>query len=125
VKRLPELLYKLRNGYKKNLSVIKSSYYKTWKSALYFLYEEGFIQNFQKANNGKVYIYLRYHQGKSSIRNIKNFVKSSRPIYIKYKELWQFSRQGGLLLISTSKGILSHEECIRQKLGGKLLFYVA
>jgi small subunit ribosomal protein S8 len=124
MKRLHELLYRLRNAYLANLNVIQSPIYSGWIEPLKILYDEGYIQNFYIKDN-ELYIYLRYYKNKPSIRKIINFTQPSRPLYLSAKDLWRFSRNNGVLLLSTNQGILSHTTCLKRGLGGKILFFLA
>ena len=124
MKRLHELLYRLRNAYLANLNVIQSPIYSGWIEPLKILYDEGYIQNFYIKDN-ELYIFLRYYKNKPAIRKIINFTQPSRPLYLSVKDLWRFSRNNGILLLSTNQGIVSHHTCLKRGLGGKILFFLA
>lgn len=124
MKKLSFLVSKLYTGCLRKASLVKVPYTKSWLEILDILYKEGFIQNYIIADN-KIYIYFRYLNGKNSIRMLKNLIKPSHMIYTKYKNLWLFRRSSGILILSTIHGIRTHEECLKEKLGGKLLLFVA
>ena len=123
MKKLSNLLSKIKNGCIGNAKIIELRYKKEWLKPLYILYKEGYLQNYI-VRDGKLYIYLRYFKGKNCIRIIKNFAKPSHFIYIKRKHLWLFNRYSGTLVLSTIKGLKTHEECLVENLGGKILFFV-
>lgn len=123
MKKLSQLLSKINNGCISKATIVEVKFSKYWLKPLGILYKEGFIQNYIIKNH-KIYIYLRYFQGKNCIRLLKNFSKPSHFIYIKKKHLWLFNRYNGTLVLSTIKGIKTHEECLRSNLGGKMLFFV-
>jgi Ribosomal protein S8 len=123
MKNLSHFLNKIKIGCLKKATIIEVNFNKKWPELLKILYNEGFIQNYLIKDN-KIYIYLRYYQNKNSIRYLKNFLKTSNTLYIKKKNLWLFQRYNGTLILSTVKGYKTHEECLRQNLGGKVLFFI-
>lgn len=123
MRNLSHFLNKIKIGCLKKATIIEVNFSKKWPKLLRILYNEGFVQNYIILN-GKIYIYLRYYQNKNSIRYLKNFLKTSNSIYIKKKNLWLFQRYNGVLILSTIKGYKTHEECLRQNLGGKVLFFI-
>lgn len=124
MRNLSHFLNKIKIGCSKKATVIEVNFNKNWPALLRILYNEGFIQNYIVLNN-KIYIYLRYYQNKNSIRYIKNFLKTSNTLYIKKKNLWLFQRYNGVLVLSTIKGYKTHNECLQQNLGGKVLFFIS
>lgn len=126
MKKLPKLLSTIRSGNISQLKVLTVTYYKPWLPVLKLLYEQGFIQNYYASIlKNKIYIFFRYFENKSVIKSLRIFSKSSRPLYIKNKNIWRFSKNSGSLVISTKFGILSHEDCLKLGVGGKLLFFIS
>lgn len=123
MKKLTQLLSKIKLGCLTQAAIIEISFSKLWIGPLSILYKEGFIQNYV-VKNKKIYIYLRYYQGSNCIRFLKNFSKPSHFFYIKKKHLWLFNRYNGILILSTIKGLKTHEECLKNNLGGKVLFFI-
>lgn len=85
------------------------------------LYKEGFIQSFVVLNN-YIKIFLRYYFNKNVFKNLKLISIPSRLIFIQYNNLVKILNRYRFILISTSKGIKTFEECKRLHLGGKILF---
>jgi len=92
---------------------------------LRLLQKNGYIGQFEFVDDGRF--------GKFKVQLLGRINKSSaiKPrYYIKVKNLeaWekQFlpSRELGILILSTSKGMLSHKEAKRKKVGGQLIAYV-
>lgn len=123
MKNLAHFLNRIKIGCLKKATIMEINFNKKWPELLKILYNEGFIQNYIVINN-KIYIYLRYYQNKNSIRYIKNFAKTSKTLYIRKKSLWLFQRYNGVLILSTVRGYKTHEECLKQNLGGKVLFFI-
>lgn len=126
MKKLPKLLSNVRAGSLSQLKVLSVSYYKPWLPLIKLLYNQGFIQNFYVSPlRKKIYIFFRYFENKSVIKNLRVFSKSSRPLYLKNKHIWKFSKNSGVLVFSTKFGMLSHEECLKLGVGGKVLFFIS
>nr|QKG04099.1 ribosomal protein S8 [Babesia gibsoni] len=63
----------------------------------------------------------------NNIKYIKNFYKGSNYIYLKYKNLKYINKnlKSGILLLSTSVGIITNKKAEFLKLGGVLLCYIS
>lgn len=116
-------LSQLKNGCIQKASILEVKYSIQWVPLLNILYQEGYIQTYKILDN-KIYIYLRYYNGKNSIRILKNFYKSSQMLFIKARHMWLFNRYNGILVLSTIHGVKTHEYCLKHNIGGKILFFV-
>lgn len=63
---------------------------------------------------------LLYPEGKAAITEVKLISKPSRRLYASYKDLHR-PAHGGVILLTTPKGILSSAEAHKEKVGGQLL----
>ena len=63
---------------------------------------------------------LLYPDGRPAITKVKLISKPSRRLYASYRELYRAPR-GGIILLTTPKGIMSSEEARKQKVGGQLI----
>lgn len=60
----------------------------------------------------------------SKITEIVRMSKPGRRVYVSRKEIPRIKNGRGMVLISTSKGIVTGQEAIKQQLGGELLLKV-
>lgn len=60
----------------------------------------------------------------STINEITRLSKPGRRVYVKSAEIPKVKSGRGLVLISTSKGVITGQEATKQKLGGELLLKV-
>lgn len=67
---------------------------------------------------------LRYKQGKGAVQGCRILSKPSRKLYSGYKEIRPVRQGYGLLILSTSKGILDGKTAKKEKVGGQLLFEI-
>ena len=90
------------------------------------LWNEGYINGYkilEKSNELK--LFLKYDKNcVPSIANVKSLSKPGRREYLSYKTLCNISYETGLLIISTSKGVLTLADCKKQKLGGEPLIII-
>ena len=60
----------------------------------------------------------------STIHEIKRISKPGRRVYVGAAEIPKVKSGRGIVLISTSKGVMTGSEAVKQKLGGELLLEV-
>lgn len=77
-----------------------------------------------RAPKRMIEIRLRYTNGEPSFTEVRLVSKSSRRIYIGYRDLRPIRQGYGLGVISTSEGIMTTKEARGKKLGGELLFEI-
>ncbi len=87
------------------------------------LKREGFIKDFKKIEDNKqglLRVYLKYGPLKQRVINyIKRESKPGRRVYKSVEEIRKVLNGAGVSIYSTSKGILSNEECRKNKVGGE------
>ena len=92
------------------------------------LVDEGYIASFEEIKDekqGMLRITLKYDEnGKRVIAGLKRISKPGLRIYVNKDELPQVLNGLGIALISTSKGIKTDKEAIKEGLGGEVLAYV-
>lgn len=90
------------------------------------LLREGYIKSIEKmAPEGQVKsdlkIFLKYHNGLSTIRYLKRISKPSLQVYTSIKDLKPVANGLGIAILSTNVGVLSDREAKEKKAGGKIL----
>ena len=92
------------------------------------LKDYGYIKTFRVAQDGKqglMRVYLNYDsKGQFAIENIQRVSRPRKRIYVKKDQIPQVRSGYGITILSTNKGVLSHEEAIGQNVGGELLMKV-
>nr|YP_010506629.1 ribosomal protein S8 [Tetraselmis suecica]UXF58492.1 ribosomal protein S8 [Tetraselmis suecica] len=85
---------------------------------------EGFITSAQKQEeSNNILVTLKYHNKtqKSCITNLQRISKPGLRLYSKAKDMPKILGGMGVLVVSTSKGILTDNEAKQNQLGGELL----
>ena len=118
-----DMLTKIRNAQsasKNTVSVVFSNFKHSFAK---ILEKEGFIEEAKKRGKEKkrIVIKLKYENDIPRINEIKMISKPSRHIYFKNKRLYLPKKGKGILIISTSKGLLTSKEASKEKIGGEAL----
>lgn len=93
------------------------------------LKSEGFISDYEiipDEKGGKIRVYLKYFYPEprkkvSVIRGIQVISKPGRRVYMKYKEIPHVFAGTGILILSTSKGIMSSNLARKMRVGGEVI----
>ena len=90
---------------------------------LKILQKEGFIKSFNVLSPKHLIIYLKYigRDRRPILTNLRRISKPGRRIYTSYKEVPTILGGLGIIILSTSKGILTDREARFQCVGGEIL----
>jgi len=118
------LLIKIKNAQESGKNFLKAPFSKMDLAIVELLLECGYLKNVEvkeKATKRTIEINLK---DKKAIQGLKLISRSSRRVYVGYKNLKPIKSGYGMSVISTSKGIMSGKEAKRAKLGGQVLFEI-
>nr|YP_010249974.1 ribosomal protein S8 [Polytrichum commune]QTT78401.1 ribosomal protein S8 [Polytrichum commune] len=93
------------------------------------LLQEGFIDNFREHQENKNYflIFTLKYQGKKKKPYITTLRRISKPglrMYSGHKEIPKVLGGMGIIILSTSQGIMTDREAREKQIGGEILCYV-
>ena len=98
------------------------------KAIAEILLQEGYIKNYQYIFDGKqgiLRITLKYGPNKTKvISGLKRVSKPGLRIYAGKDELPKVLKGLGIVIVSTSKGIMTDKEARKQNIGGEVLAFV-
>jgi len=116
------MLTRLRNGYKARKLSILHPKSKLCSQLLDIFYKEGYISGYRisEVNSDTFEIFLKYYKEKPVMNKIIGISKPSRRIYISVQNLWKLNTGLSLLILSTSKGILSDKDSRCLGVGGEV-----
>lgn len=137
---LSEMLMRIRNAVRIKKFIVKIPKTRMTQSLAKILLQEGLIEritedfSFRKTKNSLylkvdintksfVCLYLKYY-GRNRISVITNLQRLSRPglrIYTKQKDIPQIMGGLGLVILSTSKGLMTDRKARQYELGGEVL----
>ncbi len=122
---IADSLTRIRNASMRRLEYTTLYYAKIVVSILDVFAAKGFIESYKIIGNESkqsIKVILRYDDdGRSVISEIKRISKPGRRVYKGRNELKRFKNGYGLIVVSTSKGVISNEEAYVSNVGGEAL----
>nr|YP_009330405.1 ribosomal protein S8 [Coccophora langsdorfii]ANS72177.1 ribosomal protein S8 [Coccophora langsdorfii] len=121
---LPKIFNKLRN------SVVVYHFSTSFKEVgfcvriLDLLWRENLIRGYTK-KDGLITVMLRYYDGFPICCCLTIVSKPRDRLYLSSLDLYRLSRDFGVLVVSTPKGIMTSESAIRKGEGGEILAYAS
>jgi small subunit ribosomal protein S8 len=123
-----DLVARVRNGYLAKKEVISSPFSKLRENILQILREEGYISNYsilQQEDSFKSFnIQLKYQSFLPAISEIEVISKPGKRVYSNVDEIPLVKNGLGLVIISTSRGVVADHEARSKNIGGELLLKV-
>ena len=129
---ISNVLTYIRNGNLSKNKSVKLPYLKTTLQLVKILNNEGFIESFTISKKSKltnpvhtdsIIVFLKYEgrNRKPILTNLKRISKPGRRIYVNSRQVPQLLGGLGILILSTSKGIITNKQALHLKIGGELL----
>lgn len=129
---ISNLLTKLRNSSKVFHKFVEIKYSKTSEEILRLLKKEGYIKHYEIKLLENIIVELRYTGWWIKSPFFLNIVRVSKPgkrIYSSYKNFSNkvkgLNFEQGIIILSTSSGIMTHLKAKELKRGGEILFYIS
>lgn len=121
-----DLIIRIKNGYMSGKEMIDTPYSVFREDVLKLLKKLNYISSYT-VEGDKVrvmHIALRYDNGTAAVTDVKLYSKTGRRWYAGVKELKPVVGGMGYSILSTPKGILTHVDAKKNKVGGELLFAI-
>lgn len=121
---ISDLLTRLRNACHSRHPKVDIPASKTKVGIVELLKQSGYIKNyklFRHEGKGVLRIYLKYLGKDPAIQGVRRISRPSRRAYSRYTNLPKVRGGLGMLLVSTSKGIISDHSARESKIGGEVL----
>ena len=120
-----DMLTRIRNGQMRSLNKINMPFSNFRLKILEVLKKEGYIIDFNIDNGKKkikfLSVDLKYYEGQPVIKEIKRVSKPGRRVYSRATSIPKVLNGLGLAILSTSKGVMSDTEAIKNNLGGEII----
>lgn len=118
-----DMIIRIQNGYNaKKTSIIAKKTINSI-SILNILYDEGYIRGYKHIDNNNIEILLKYINNNPSIKKITIISKPGRRVYYSLSKLKLLSNNS-LMILYTSKGVLSFKKALEERTGGEVLFEI-
>jgi len=125
---ISDMLTRIRNAQMRGQKTTQVPYSNLKKEIVTVLAKYRFIRKFETSeiSPGKraMKLYLKYQDGQPAITGIKRLSKSGQRIYSHAESVQRVGGRRGMIIVSTSKGLLPHWEAKKQKVGGEVLCVV-
>jgi len=125
---IADLLTRIRNASRASIRRLEVPASKMKKRIAEILLENNFIRSIDYIEDdiqGVLRIRLKYTpEGISVIKGIKRISKPGLRVYRNNKDLYKGSRKPGMVILSTSSGIMTEKEAIHKGIGGEALFRI-
>jgi len=126
---IADMLTRIRNGHKIEAESVLMPSSKIKINIAKVLVEEGYINGYQEEdgeNHKKnLLINLKYYEGRPVIEKIERVSRPGLRVYKPTNELPKVMGGLGILIISTSRGVMSDRQAKKQGQGGEILCVVA
>lgn len=126
---IADMLTRVRNALRINRKQVNIKASKICKGIAAVLKEEGYIEDFDRIDDsrqGILRITLKYSRdGESVIGEITRTSRPGKRIYSSVDELPYVLAGYGIVIVSTSKGVMSDRSCRQTNVGGEILCTVS
>ena len=119
-----DMLTRIRNGQMRSLNKIQIPYSNFRQKILEVLKKEGYIINFKIESSEKIKtisVDLKYYEGQPVIKEIKRVSKPGRRVYSSADSIPRVLNGLGVAILSTSKGVMSDAEAVKNNIGGEII----
>nr|QWK44324.1 ribosomal protein S8 [Ecklonia arborea] len=120
---LSKIINRLRNGYVVYHFGVSFKEVHFCTKVLDILWKENLIKGYTKTNEGFITVLLRYYNGSPVCTRLIVISRPRDRIYLSLLDISRLSNNFGVLILSTTKGIMTTEHCIRKGEGGEVLAY--
>lgn len=128
---IANLLTYIRNADMNKKRTVRIPYTNITESIVKILLREGFIENtrkHQESNKCFLVLTLRHRRNRKRLdRTVLNLKRISRPglrIYYNYQRIPKILGGMGIVILSTSRGIMTDKEARLNVMGGEILCYI-
>ena len=121
---LGDMLTRIRNAQMRGMSKVVTPSSKLRIRVLEVLINEGFIRGYtevEKDGHKNIDIELKYYEGQPVISEIKRVSKPGRRVYSSVSDIPLVRNGLGILILSTSKGVMSDNSARSENVGGEVL----
>ena len=120
-----DMITRIRNAQLRTLYNVKVPSSKYRAKILEVLKQEGYISNYKllpdSKNKNSLVVDLKYYKGLPVIKEIKRVSRPGRRVYARASSIPKVQNGLGMVIISTSKGIMTDNDARSKNIGGELI----
>nr|UXR12002.1 ribosomal protein S8 [Christisonia kwangtungensis]UXR12022.1 ribosomal protein S8 [Christisonia kwangtungensis] len=125
---IAEIITSIRNADMDRKKFVRIAFTNITENIVQILFREGFIENVRKhREKNKYFLVLTLRHSKRPYRNFLNLKRISRPglrIYYNSQRIPRILGGIGIVILSTSRGIMTDREARLKGIGGEILCYI-
>ena len=125
---IADLLTRIRNAATAKHATVDVPASNVKKAITQILTDEGYVKSFQIIDDGKqgiIRITLKYDDNRTSvISGLRRISKPGLRIYSSCADMPKVRKGLGIVIVSTSKGIMTDKKARRENVGGEVLAFV-
>ena len=125
---ISDMLTRIRNAYQRGQKVTQIPHSKMKRELAMVLVKHGYLRKLETVEIGKnkkvIKVTLKYADGEPAVQTIKRISRGGQRIYSGIEKIERIGGRRGMIVLTTSKGILPHWEAKKQKAGGEVLCVV-
>ena len=125
---ISDFLTRIRNAVKANHKVVEAPGSKIKQEITKILYEQGYIlaYKFDKDEKGHpiIKIALKWNEKTNAIKDLKRVSRPGLRQYSSVADMPRVINGLGTAIVSTSKGIMTGAQAVRENVGGEVLCYI-
>nr|WOC91596.1 ribosomal protein S8 [Utricularia longifolia] len=128
---IAEIITSIRNADMDKKRIVRIESTNIAENIVQILFREGFIENVRKhREKEKIFLVLTLHQRRNSKRLSRNFLNLKRisrtglRIYSNSQRIPRILGGMGIIILSTSRGIITDREARLEGIGGEILCYI-
>ena len=121
---ISDFVTRINNALSRNKQSVLVPKTNTISRVLTVMEQEGFIIGYKMENINYIEVFLKYFQDKPVINNFNSVSTPSRRVYLNKENIIHWKNQNNcfdLLILSTNKGVLTHQDALLKKAGGEVL----
>jgi small subunit ribosomal protein S8 len=124
---IADMLTRIRNGSRARHTDVRLPASRTKLAIAQILKDEGFIEDFEEQRNGshaELVVRLKYVGKVPVVSGLKRVSKPGLRVYAAKTDIPRVLGGLGVVIVSTSQGIMTGAQAWRSQLGGEVLAYV-
>jgi small subunit ribosomal protein S8 len=121
---LADLLTRIRNAHMARRTEVEIPASKLKAAVLELLKSEGYIAGFSEKSEGagkSLIVELKYHRNQPAIRGLQRISTTGRRVYRAASAIPKTQSGFGVVIVSTSQGLMSDREARKRGLGGEIM----
>ena len=118
-----DLLTRIRNALMRKKMSVSAPYSKLKHKLAELLVKEGFLKDVKKVTKDfdELDITLKYYNDEPVIKELTRESKPGLRKYISYKDIKPHKGGLGIKVLTTSKGLMTDKDAIKQEIGGEVI----